>query len=248
MPYGIGIVGVDGVGDGATSASLAGLFGTIRDAALRHDLYLGITAHAFNADGMRGVDTIGFELAEQAPEATHVYVPVGGGGLLVATARGLSSRRHPARVVACQPTGCAPVVEALDGLRGSIVVDACTSRVSGLQLPNPPDGELAVAAARSSGGWGVASRDDQILAAQQLLAQVEGVFVEPAAAATLAGVCQDVEDGRLGPGDHPVLILTGAGWKDLGRYAAPAAELPVVALAGVASHVDGWASRLGPQD
>ncbi|SDU63508.1 pyridoxal-phosphate dependent enzyme [Jiangella alkaliphila] len=243
MPYGLGVVGVDGVGDGATSANLAVLFDEIRAAAQRHDLFLGITAHAFNPAGMRGVDTLAYELVEQAPDATHVYVPVGGGGLLVAVARGLRHRGHDARVIACQPRGCAPVVAALDGSARVPVIETCDSHISGLQLPNPPDGPPAVAAVEATGGWGDAPDDAAILAAQSLLTRTEGVFAEPAAAATLAGLMIDAERGRIGPGDHPVLVLSGAGWKDLGRFGADAATLPVVALPELAGRVDDWAGR-----
>ncbi|WP_162606251.1 pyridoxal-phosphate dependent enzyme [Jiangella asiatica] len=245
MPYALDVVGVDGVGDGATSERITGLVDQIHAAAERYDLYLGITAHAFNHDGMRGVDTIAYELAEQSPGATHVYVPAGGGGMLVAVARGLRQRRLRARVVACQPSGCAPIVQVLDGASRTPAVRRCESGISGLQVPNPPDGALAVRAVEDSRGWGVAATDEEIVSAQRLLAAAEGVFVEPAAATALAALIRDVGTDRVGRDDHPVLILSGAGWKDLGRFAGAAADLPVVSFPDVAGRVDEWASHLG---
>jgi threonine synthase len=244
LPYAAGVVRVDGVGDHATTQRINGLVDQVLAAAERHDLYLGITAHAFNHDGMRGADTIGYELAEQVGTATHVYVSAGGGGLLVAIARGLGSRGLRAAVVACQPAGCAPVVEVLRGVRAEPAVARCETGVSGLQVPNPPDGVAAVEAVTASGGWGAAPSDDEILAAQRLLAAAEGVFVEPAAATTLAALIADVDAGRVGAGAEPVLVLSGAGWKDLGRFATDAARLPVVPVDDVAGRVDHWAAGL----
>ncbi len=245
LPYAAGVVAVDGVGDGATTRSITGLVDQVLAAAERHDLYLGITAHAFNHDGMRGADTIGYELAEQASTTTHVYVPVGGAGLLVAVARGLASRAMPAAVVACQPAGCAPVVDVLRGVRAEPVVARCETTVSGLQVPNPPDGDAALAAVAASGGWGTAPADGEILAAQRLLAAAEGVFVEPAAATTLAALIADAEAGRVGAGDDVVLVMSGAGWKDLGRFGPDAEGLPIVPVDDVAGRVDDWAAGLG---
>ncbi|WP_053205583.1 pyridoxal-phosphate dependent enzyme [Jiangella muralis] len=248
QPYAVAVIGVDGVGDGATSRELTGLMDEIRDAAERHGLYLGITAHAMNHDGMRGVDTIGYELTEQVPTASHVFVPAGGGGLLVALARGLRQREHDAHVVACQPSGCAPVVRFLDGGVPIPVIAHCDSLVSGLQVPSPPDGPMAVEAVERSQGWGTMTSDDEILAAQRLLATVEGIFVEPAAATTLAALVRDVESGRVDRHAHPVLILSGAGWKDLGRFGAAAGKLPIVTFSDVAPQVDMWATGLDSSD
>lgn len=244
LPYAAGVVAVDGVGDGATTRNITELVGQVLVAAGRHDLYLGITAHAFNHDGMRGADTIGYELAEQAASATHVYVPVGGAGLLVAVARGLARRAMPAAVVACQPAGCAPVVDVLHAVRAEPVVARCETAISGLQVPNPPDGAAAVEAVTASSGWGTAPADAEVLAAQRLLAAAEGVFVEPAAATTLAALITDVADRRVGSGDDVVLLLSGAGWKDLGRFGPDAEELPVVSVEDVTRRVDDWANGL----
>ncbi|MFC0530309.1 pyridoxal-phosphate dependent enzyme [Phytohabitans kaempferiae] len=242
MPYPIGLVAVDGVGRQSTGTSESVLFDHVCAAAERHRLFLGVTAHAFNPDGMRGIDTIGYELAEQAPDATHVYVPTGGGGLLVAVARGLRHRNHPARVVVAQPEGCAPIVRFLDGEVPRPAVDRCDTDISALQLPHPPDGQLAADAVLHSRGWGTAADDKAILSAQRLLAATEGVFVEPASAATVACLLADVERGRITADDHPVLLMSGAGWKDLGRFAEDVDRLPMVDLAGVPDRVDAWAA------
>jgi threonine synthase len=185
--------------------------------ATDENLFLAITAHAYNPVGMRGADPIGTEIAAERP-VTHVYVPTGGGGLLVATARGLAAAGSDARIVAAQPAGCAPIVGALSGEFRSPAVETWQTRISGLQLPHPPDGDAALTAVRASDGWGCAVTDEAAWAAQDLLARSEGVFVEPASALALAAVKADAETGRLGADDEPCVVLTGHGLKDLGRF------------------------------
>lgn len=244
VPYGVDIVAIDGVGQHSTATSDEELFEQVRAAAVRRDLYVGITAHAFNPDGMRGVDTIGYELADELPAATHFYVPVGGGGLLTAIGRGLARRAMPAALVACQPTGCAPVVGYLDGSLAVPEITRCESKISALQLARPPDGALAAEAVRVSDGWGTAVTDEEIYAAQRMLAAMEGISVEPASAAGLAALIADVQDARLSRKDHPVLILTGAGWKDLQRFAAHAERIPHIGPTDVGARIDTWADSL----
>ncbi|GAA4664500.1 pyridoxal-phosphate dependent enzyme [Amycolatopsis dongchuanensis] len=240
LPYPIGVAAVEGVGNRASGKSETGLFGHVRAAALRHDLYLATTAHAFNPDGMRGIDTLSYELAEQHPDATHVYVPTGGGGLLAAVSRGVLHRGMRARTIACQPTGCDPIARFLAGQLSEPAIDTCTSGISALQLPHPPDGLLAAELVRKCDGWGVSVPDEEILVAQRVLSEVEGVFVEPAAAAGLAALTADVHAGRVGGEDEPVLVLTGAGWKDLNRFAPDLARISPLGLDEVPAAIDAW--------
>lgn len=245
IPYGISVIAVDSLSRRPQGS------GSLREqvcaAAAHHNLYLGITAHAFNPAGMRGIDTIAYELAEQAPTATHIHVPTGGGGLLAAIARGLVHRGMSAKVIACQPTGCAPIADFLNGRIPTPDIQRCDSGISALQIPHPPDGQLAAEAVTKSQGWATAASDEAIIAAQGLLAAAEGIFVEPAAAASLAALIRDLDQGRIGQDDHPVLILTGAGWKDLSRFATDTDHLPVVDLSDVTEHIDKWATRLDEQ-
>lgn len=248
MPYRSRVVGIEGVGQGSIGSAADTLIEHVHAASVRHNLYLGITANTLNLDGMRGIDTIGYELAEQCPDATYIYVPTGGGGLLVSLARGLDRRGMTPKLVACQPSGCAPIARFLNGEISAPRIDACDSDISALQLPHPPDGAPAVDAVRGSSGWGTAVTDDAILAAQRLLAETEGIFVEPASAAALAGLIHDLDHGAISADGHAVLILSGAGWKDLARFAPDAAQLPVIGANDVALQIDDFASALEAGD
>jgi len=83
-----------------------------------------------------------------------------------------------------------------------------------IRIGKPQSTEYALASARESGGWFRALSDRQLLKAQQLLAAKDGVFCEPASAISLAGVIEDLQDGRITTGSTLVLTLTGNGIKD----------------------------------
>lgn len=143
VPYGATLLPMTSLGLGEMDA--------IGRLAAEHGLKLAVTAYRYNPEGMAGAEAIGAELREQG-SFTHVYVPAGGGGLLVAVACGLARRDGTGPHVVCaQPSGCAPIARFLGGEIDEPVVERCTTTVSGLQLPAPPDGYLAVDAVISSG-------------------------------------------------------------------------------------------------
>jgi threonine synthase len=190
----------------------------ISELANEFQLKLSVTAYRYNPEGMSGAEAIGAELRDQG-NFTHVYVPTGGGGLLVAVARGMGTFSST-RIICAQPAGCSPIVRFLNQEITAPSIATCTSKISGLQLPTPPDGELAAAAVVQSHGWGSAVRDEDAWSMQDFLATREGIFVEPASALAVAAMANDVRSGRLPTSAHPVAILTGSGLKDLRRFAS----------------------------
>jgi threonine synthase len=160
---------------------------------------------------MQGVVTIAHELGEQAPDAAAVYVPVGGGGLLAGLHRGFCDTRTAPRLVGVQPAGNPTLRSALDGVEHP----RSGTTISGLQVELLAEREGAPRAVNESGGHVVEVADEAVHHAQQLLARADGVFVEPAGAAALAGLLADAELGRLDGASPVVVMLTGAGWKDL---------------------------------
>ncbi len=194
-----------------------------------------VTARSFSPHAMEGAKTISYEVCEQlggrAPDV--VYVPVGGGGLLSATWQGFCEwhaagliDRLP-RVVAVQACGCDPITQAWAAGRPVTPIDGCTSAISGIQLTAPPDGDLALCALHESGGWAISIPDAVTYQAQADLAAQEGVFVEPAAAITLAAVRADRAVGRLRGDETVACWLTGTGFKDAAAVQRMAAERTV---------------------
>lgn len=239
LALGAEVLRVTGVGSGGTPGADSRMFDLVRHAARRLNLFLGITAHAYNPEGMRGAEAIGVEIGRSG-RWDAVYVPTGGGGLITAVARGLeASTRSP--VVAVQPSGSAPIVRCLNGELATPRLETCETRVTGLQLAQPPDGDLAVETTRRLNGWGAHVSDDSIFSALQLLARKEGVFAEPAAAAALAGVIADLQAGRLKPGARVACVLTGSGLKDIDAAESVTAGPSTVALDDLNSAIASWA-------
>lgn len=220
LTYGPRVMAVERLGyDPAVEAET---WGNIRQVCATNNWMMLVTAHAFSPHAMEGVKTLAYETCEQMGNEPPdvIYVPVGGGGLLRATWRGFVEwhaagyiDRLP-RIVAVQGCGCDAVVQAWDEDRAMQPIPDCTSTISGLQLTTPPDGDLALAALRESNGWAVSVPDAATYQAQADLASREGIFVEPAAAITLAAVRADRESGRLQGNERVACWLTGIGFKD----------------------------------
>jgi threonine synthase len=214
----------------------------IRHLCTANNWQMLVTARAFSPHAMEGVKTIAYEvcqqLAGQAPDV--VYVPVGGGGLLSASWKGFVEAKAAGwidrlpRMVAVQAQGCDAVTQAWLAGRKVEPIPGCTSNISGIQLTAPPDGDLALQALHESGGWAISVPDAATYAAQAELASREGIFVEPAAAITLAAIHADRAAGRLRGDERVACWLTGSGFKDataVERMTAGRTVQPITATA-----------------
>jgi threonine synthase len=94
------------------------------------------------------------------------------------------------------------------------MVDHPDTIATAIRIGHPQSWDKAWAARAESGGWFAALPDEEILATQRLLAMREGVFCEPASAASLAGALKDLKSGRIPAGATIVCTLTGHGLKD----------------------------------
>ncbi|HNT23698.1 MAG TPA: threonine synthase [Anaerolineales bacterium] len=173
-----------------------------------------------------GKKTMAYELAEafgwKLPDV--IVYPTGGGTGLVAMwkafaemdALGWLEEQARPRMVAVQADGCAPVVKAFDA--GQPFCDFWTNAhtaASGLRVPKSFADQLILKALNESHGTAIAVSDDEILAAQQQLAYLEGIFAAPEGAATLAGLIKLVESKWIKPHEKIVLFNTGTGLKYL---------------------------------
>lgn len=201
------------------------------------DSALQISAYQFSPAGMSGVQTISYELAEQiGDQLDHVFCPAGGGGLALAVARGFAKLRavdrtsRPVRVEIVQPAGNDTIATALRIGRDQAQEVRCTTKISGLQVPNVIDGNLALAECRVSGGSGHLVADDDVWRIQSRLAQEEGVFTEPAGAVSVAGALQALSERRIAPDATVVCLVTGFGFKDAASVErmTAGAECPLV--------------------
>jgi threonine synthase len=111
------------------------------------------------------------------------------------------------KMVGYQAAGAAPF------LRGGPVKDPETVATA-IRIGDPQSWDHAWKAQKESGGWFDECVDEDILATQRLLAGTEGVFCEPASAASLCGALRDIKNGKIADGSTIVCTLTGNGLKD----------------------------------
>jgi threonine synthase len=203
-----------------------------------------VSAYRYCPDAMEGLGAISDELVVQLGDVPdHLFVPVGGGGLLTAVWRGFR-RLHDAgriprlpRMHGVQPAGNPTVHRAwLAGSR-EVAPVVSTTRISGLIVPFDIDGSAALSAIYESGGRAFAISDEEIWGAQRLLAAGEGIYAEPAGSASVAGLREAARSGWIGAGESAVCLITGHGFKDVRSIDAAVAENPLrsVTCEGVAA-------------
>jgi threonine synthase len=170
--------------------------------------------NSVNPVRIEGQKTAAFEIVDALGDAPDLHLlPVGNAGNITAYWRGYKeyaadgiATRKP-RMWGFQASGAAPIV------RGEPVRQPQTIATA-IRIGNPASWQFAEEARDESGGVIEAVTDRQILSAYRLLAAKEGVFVEPASAASVAGLLAAAEAGRVDPGQRIVCTVTGNGLKD----------------------------------
>ena len=183
----------------------------VRELVIRYPVTL---VNSLNPHRLEGQKTAAFEICEALGEAPDILaLPVGNAGNITAYCKGFREWQaaghiqHMPRLWGFQAAGAAPIV------RGAPVEEPHTIATA-IRIGNPASWQAAVAARDESGGLIEAVTDEEILAAQHFLAKAEGVFCEPASAASVAGVRKLAREGRLPEGVRLVCVLTGSGLKD----------------------------------
>ncbi len=165
-----------------------------------------------------GAKTISFEIAEQLdwelPDA--VVCPAASGTLVAKLAQGFAEARRTGlaagaapRLIAGQARGSSPIAQAFADDRRISRVQAATT-VQSLAVGNPSYGDLALGAARSTGGSIVAVDDDEISDLTDLLTETTGVAADCAGGAALGALMATIKDGTVPAGSRVVLVVTGA--------------------------------------
>jgi threonine synthase len=169
--------------------------------------------NSVNPDRIEGQKTAAFEVCESLGEPPDALaLPVGNAGNITAYWKGFREWREAGyaasapRMLGFQAEGASPLVTGHD-------FESPETVASAIRIGSPASKEGALAAVRESGGLIESVTDEEILAAQQLLAREEGTFCEPASAAGIAGLLKLAREGR-GPEGTVVSVLTGHGLKD----------------------------------
>lgn len=200
ISHGAEIVAIEGNFDDALALVL--------ELTSTHDVAL---VNSINPYRIEGQQSAAWEIESALGSAPAVHaLPVGNAGNITAYWKGYVAVGYAPRMWGFQAAGAAPLVTGE-------IFDAPETIATAIRIGNPASWAGAVAARDESGGRIDAVTDDEILSAYRLLATREGVFCEPASAASVAGVLKFSSDLPDGP---VVCTLTGHGLKDPDTAAA----------------------------
>jgi threonine synthase len=170
----------------------------VRELADRHPVALVNSVNELRIEGQK---TAAFEVCDAIGEPDVLSIPVGNAGNVTSWWRGFSEYGAAPRLHGYQAEGAAPLVHGAP-------VEHPETVASAIRIGNPARWEDAMAAVTSSRGELRAVSDSEILAAYELLGEREGLFCEPASAASVAGLLKYGAEGTV------VCVLTGHGLKD----------------------------------
>ena len=193
---------------------------TITALALEGQLYLLNSVNPFRLEGQK---SIGFEVVDdlgwKAPD--RIILPVGNAGNISAIWKGVKEFNEAGFIddlpmmTGIQAEGAAPIANAVRKGKNSIepVINPETVATA-IRIGAPVSAQKALRAIYESDGMAETVTDNEILSAQKLLARTEGIGVEPASAASIAGLLKLVESGEVDKGEQVVCIVTGHLLKD----------------------------------
>lgn len=184
--------------------------------------------NSINPFRLQGQKTAAFEIIDELGDAPdYLALPVGNAGNITAYWIGFreyhdagKSSRLP-KMLGFQAAGAAPLVDGSP-------VDRPETIATAIRIGRPASWEGAVRAREQSNGLFAKVSDAEILEAYRLVARLEGVFCEPASAASVAGVAKLAEQGFFKPGERIVCVLTGNGLKDPERAEAVGGDTTVI--------------------
>lgn len=179
--------------------------------AERHSVTLVNSVNPYRLEGQK---TAAFEIVDELGDAPdYLFIPVGNAGNISAYWQGFSEYYRLAltsgtpRMMGFQAEGAAPIV------RGTLI-DNPSTVASAIRIGNPASWDKALIARDQSGGVIDMVSDDEILSSYKLLSREEGIFGEPASAASVAGLVKMARAGMELADKRVVCVITGNGLKD----------------------------------
>ncbi|GAB7014262.1 threonine synthase [Halolamina salina] len=196
----------------------------VQELANRGEAYLLNSLNPFRLEGQK---TIGLEILERFRDEEggfpdRIVLPVGNAGNTAALYKcfrelvqaGALARADVPKLTGVQAAGAAPFVEAIEsGAEGVERWDHVETRATAIRIGEPVNAPKALPGVRETGGTAVAVTDEQITEAQRELAR-EGIGVEPASAASIAGLRELRERGEIDADERVVCLTTGHLLKD----------------------------------
>ncbi|MEM0077343.1 MAG: threonine synthase, partial [Thermoproteota archaeon] len=207
---------------GATTIAIEGNFDNALEVVLRaSSLGLIYPLNSINPWRIEGQKTVAFEIVDELNKVPDwIALPVGNAGNISAIWKGLLElkefglvKKLP-KLLAVQASGAAPLVNAFrKGLEVPEPINEPETIATAIRIGNPASGQRALKAVRESKGCFISVKDEEIIRAQKLLARYEGIGVEPASAAAVAGILNVLED-IVRKDESVVAIATGHALKD----------------------------------
>jgi threonine synthase len=170
--------------------------------------------NSINPYRIDGQKTAAFEIVDDLGFAPDYHcLPVGNAGNITAYWKGYKEYATD-RICSSRPVMCGYQAAGAAPFLAGKAVESPETVATAIRIGNPQSWDFAWAAQKESGGWFDKFTDEEILAAQRMLSQHEGVFCEPASATSLAGAMHDIKSGKIPEGSKIVCTLTGTGLKD----------------------------------
>ena len=214
LSYGANYIAVDGTYDDANRIA----------AQIGDSKGIGIVNINMRSHYVEGSKTLAYEVAEQlawqVPD--QLIVPVGSGAMLNAICKGFEelqtvnllgnvSNMH---MIAAQPHGCAPIVDAFKKNSKEVIpVESPDTVAKSLAIGDPGDGRYVLKRLAQYNGFAEECNNQEILDAIILLAKTEGIFTEPAGGVSISVLQKMVEQGKIDKNDKVVCYVTGNGLK-----------------------------------
>lgn len=209
--YGASVIKVDG--------TRKDVFDTARAACAKHPwYYCGFQLNPYASEGLK---TISYEIFEsfRSEMPDRVVFPVGTGSGLIGCWKGFKDLLHLGlirkipRLVCVQPSGCSPVAKAFMTRSKIQPVEKPKTVAEGLMIGHPLKGETIIQALNETKGTATTVDDERIIYWTHELGTREGLYAEPSAAASIAGVCELVERGEIDSDERVICMITGSGLK-----------------------------------
>jgi threonine synthase len=185
----------------------------------KYGIYIMNSTDPFRLEGYK---VTGFEIFDQMRAIPdYVIVPVSSGGHLIGLIKAFTELIREGLIdrlptfIGVQAEGCSPIAQAFTkGRERCERIGRADSIAQSITNPDPPGGNVTLKLIRDLGGEIIAADDQEILAAQKKLAEVEGIFCLPASATVLAGVLKLQARNHFRVQDRIVMVLTGSGVKN----------------------------------
>ncbi|WP_127587973.1 threonine synthase [Paenibacillus koleovorans] len=201
--YGAKVIAIEGNFDRALEI--------VRDITAKHPITLVNSVNPYRLEGQK---TAAFEVVDQLGKAPdYLAIPVGNAGNISAYWKGFKEYHAQGRIGSLPKMIGFEAEGAMAIVKGEPILNPETIATA-IRIGNPASWDLAVNAAKESEGQINYVTDDEILYAYKTIAAKEGVFAEPASAASIAGVMKLKKEGVFRGGESVVCVLTGHGLKD----------------------------------